>query len=121
METYGRFLFEFLDQFFSGFKDIFGGFFSGFQKIFNIGKYKEIVQYYKNDFSVSEWVLVAIRLRDAFPTVTASDFVSGNYMRMNYLTDNQANVPQEVNVDWFVITDEVLTGVGAVDVTNLLN
>ena len=62
METYGRFLFEFLDQFFSGFKDIFGGFFSGFQKIFNIGRYKEIVQYYKNDFSMPEWVLVAIAI-----------------------------------------------------------
>ena len=62
METYGRFLFEFLDQFFSGFKDIFEGFFSGFQKIFNIERYKEIVQYYKNDFSMPEWVLVAIAI-----------------------------------------------------------
>lgn len=78
---------------------------------------KKLTHYNTN----GEWVLVAIRLRDAFPTVTASDFVSGNYMRMNYLTDNQANVPLEVNADWFVITDEVLTGVGAVDVTNILN
>ena len=62
METYGRFLFEFLDQFFSGFKDIFLGFFSGIQKIFNIGKYNEIIQYYKNDFSASEWVLVALAI-----------------------------------------------------------
>ena len=78
---------------------------------------KKLTHYNTN----GEWKLVAIRLRDAFPTVTASDFVSGNYFRMNYLTDNQANVPLEVNADWFFITDEVLTGVGAVDVTNILN
>lgn len=78
---------------------------------------KKLTHYNTN----GEWVLVAIRLRDAFPTVTASDFVSGNYMRMNYLTDNQANVPLEVNTDWFIITDEVLTGVGAIDLTNSLN
>lgn len=65
--------------------------------------------------------MVAVRLRDVFPTVTASDFVSGNYFRMNYLTDNQANVPLEVNADWFIITDEVLTGVGAIDLTNSFN
>jgi len=68
-----------------------------------------------------DWKLVAIRLRDAFPTVTPSDFVSGNYMRMNYLTDNQMNVPLEVNTDWYMITDGVLTEAGAVDVTGLLN
>lgn len=64
------------------------------------------------------WKLVAVRLRDLFPTVTASDFVSGNYMRINYLTDNQANVPLEVNTDWFIITDDVLTGIGAIDLTD---
>ncbi len=62
METYGRFLFEFLDQFFSGFKDIFSGLFTGVQKIFNIGKYNDIIQYYKNDFSMPEWVLVALAI-----------------------------------------------------------
>ena len=62
METYGRFLYEFLDQFFSGFKDIFSGLFTGIQKIFNIGKYNDIIQYYKNDFSMPEWVLVAVAI-----------------------------------------------------------
>ena len=68
-----------------------------------------------------EWKLVAVRLKTLFPTVTASDFVSGNYMRMNYLTDNQAKVPLEINTDWFIITDEVLTGVGAIDLTSSFN
>ena len=62
METYSRFLFEFLNQFFSGFKEIFSGLISGIQKIFNIGGYTEIIQYYKNDFSMPEWVLVAIAI-----------------------------------------------------------
>ncbi len=62
METYGRFLFEFLNQFFSGFKEIFSGLISGIQKIFNIGGYTEIIQYYKNDFSIPEWVLVALAI-----------------------------------------------------------
>lgn len=69
----------------------------------------------------NQWQLVAVRLRDLFPTVTPSDFVSGNYMRMNYLSDNQANVPLEVNTDWFMITDGVLTEAGAVDITNTFN
>ena len=62
METYSRFLFEFLDQFFLGFRDIFSGFVTGIQKIFNIGKYSEIIKYYKNDFSIPEWILVAIAI-----------------------------------------------------------
>jgi hypothetical protein len=78
------------------------------------GASKKLVQYNTG----GEWKLVAVRLRDLFPTVTSSDFVSGNYMRMNYLTDSQANVPLEVNTDWFIITDDVLTGIGAIDLTN---
>lgn len=74
---------------------------------------KKLTKYNTN----GEWVLVAVKLRDLFPDVTPADFVSGNYMRMNYLTDNQANVMQEVNTDWFVITDAVLTEAGAVDLT----
>lgn len=69
----------------------------------------------------SEWQLVAVRMRDLFPDVTASDFTSGNYLRVNYLTDNQANIPLEVNADWFMITDGVLTEAGAVDVTDAFN
>jgi hypothetical protein len=68
-----------------------------------------------------QWKLVAVRLKTLFPTVTAADFVSGNYMRINYLTDNQANVPLEINTDWFIMTDEVLTGVGAIDLTGSFN
>ena len=62
METYLRFLFEFLNQFFSGFKEIFTGLWNGIKKICNIGEYTEIIQYYKNDFSIPEWILVAVAI-----------------------------------------------------------
>ena len=62
METYARFLYEFLQQFFSGFGDMIGGIFSGVQKTFNVVKYKEIIEFYKNDFSIAEWILVAIAI-----------------------------------------------------------
>lgn len=62
METYGRFLYEFLEQFFSGFQSIFGGIFEGIITIFNLEKYKEIIEQYKQDFGISEWVLVAIAI-----------------------------------------------------------
>jgi hypothetical protein len=78
---------------------------------------KKLAHYNTN----GEWQLVAVRLKDLFPDVTATDFVAGNYMRMNYLTDNQANVPLEINADWFIITDAVLTEAGAVDLTESFN
>ena len=53
METYGRFLFEFLSQFFSGFQEIFGGLWNGIVNIFNIPRYWGIIQNYANDFNVS--------------------------------------------------------------------
>ncbi len=62
METYGRFLFEFLNQFFSGFIDIIKGFISGIKNIFNIPQYSEIIGQYKDELSVSEWVLTAIAI-----------------------------------------------------------
>ena len=62
METYSRFLFEFLDQFFSGFKDIFVGLWNGIIKIFNIPEYYNIISHYKTDFSMSEWFLTGLAI-----------------------------------------------------------
>ena len=60
MNTFLRFLYELLGQFFTGFKSIFVGLFSGLVTIFNVNKYISIVQDYKNDLTVGEWILVAI-------------------------------------------------------------
>lgn len=62
METYGRFLFEFLNQFFSGFKDIFTGLWNGVLNIFNIPIYYDIIQHYANDFETSEWFLTGLAI-----------------------------------------------------------
>ena len=62
METYGRFLFEFLHQFFSGFGEIFGGLRKGIFSIFNIPEYYYIIQSYANDFKMSEWFLTGLAI-----------------------------------------------------------
>lgn len=60
MEAYGRFLYEFLNQFFSGFIDAIIGIWNGIKKIFNIPQYYDIIKHYQEDFSISEWVLTVI-------------------------------------------------------------
>lgn len=60
METYGRFLFEFLHQFFSGFGEIIGGIGKGIINIFNFSAYYSIVKHYANDFQQSEWFLTGL-------------------------------------------------------------
>lgn len=62
METYGRFLFEFLHQFFSGFGEIIGGIGKGILNIFNIPEYYAIVKHYANDFQQSEWLLTGLAI-----------------------------------------------------------
>ena len=62
METYGRFLFEFLHQFFSGFGEIFGGLGKGILNIFNFSAYYNIVKHYANDFQQSEWFLTGLAI-----------------------------------------------------------
>lgn len=60
MQTYVKFLYDFLDQLFRGFKIFFEGLIKGITQLFNIMAYKNIIKHYSNDFSVSEWVLFAI-------------------------------------------------------------
>ena len=60
MSTFFRFLYEFLSQFFSGIKHIVMGVFNGIKSIFNIPAYMKVISEYKNEFSMPEWLLVAI-------------------------------------------------------------
>ncbi len=57
MGTYTRFLYEFLAQFFAGLITILGGIGKGIGQLFNIPGYAKIIDHYKNDFSMAEWVL----------------------------------------------------------------
>lgn len=62
MDTLTRFLYEFLSQFFSGLISIVKGFTTGITQIFDIASYSKILDNYKNDFSMPEWVLVVLAI-----------------------------------------------------------
>ena len=62
METFTRFLYEFLSQFFSGLGTILSGLWEGICKIFDINSYRLILEAYKNDLSMPEWILVGIAI-----------------------------------------------------------
>lgn len=60
MDTFVRFLFEFMSVFFSGVGMIFKGLFGGILQMFNISEYLYTIEFYRKDFNMSEWVLVII-------------------------------------------------------------
>lgn len=60
MDTFVRFLFEFMSVFFSGVGMIFKGLFGGILQMFNISEYLYTIEFYRKDFKMSEWVLVVI-------------------------------------------------------------
>ena len=62
METFTRFLYEFLSQFFSGLGTIISGIGQGIGQIFDIKSYQTILEAYKNDLSMPEWILVGIAI-----------------------------------------------------------
>ena len=62
MDTYIRFLFEFMSVFFKGIASIFGGIFKGFIQMFNIQEYMYVIDFYKKDFNGGEWVLVILAI-----------------------------------------------------------
>ena len=62
MNTYMKFLYEFLNEFFAGLKTILFDIINGIKQLFDIPNYIHLIKEYKNDFSVQEWVLVAIAI-----------------------------------------------------------
>ena len=60
METFTKFLYDFLGQFFSGIGMMFSGIGKGIKAIVDIPAYTDIISKYKGDFSMPEWILVAI-------------------------------------------------------------
>ena len=58
METFTRFLYEFLSQFFSGLITILSGIVTGITQIFDIKSYQNILDAYKDDLTMPEWILV---------------------------------------------------------------
>ena len=62
IDTFFRFLYEFLLQAFSGVWLILKGIFDGIVTLFNVKSYIEIVNFYKGDFNGPEWLFVAIAI-----------------------------------------------------------
>ncbi|MBQ6494792.1 MAG: hypothetical protein IJI49_02190 [Bacilli bacterium] len=62
MDTYMRFLYEFLSQFFKGIELAIVGIFNGIKQIFNIKGYAKVVEFYREDFNGPEWVFVLIAI-----------------------------------------------------------
>ncbi len=62
MNTFFRFLYEFLGQFFLGIWKIIQGFYQGILQMFNVKGYAGVVEFYKNDFSGAEWIFVTIAI-----------------------------------------------------------
>ncbi len=62
MDTFIRFLFEFMSVFFDGIIMILKGIVFGFIQLFNVPEYAFIIQAYKNDFKVGEWILVILAI-----------------------------------------------------------
>jgi len=60
MNTFLRFLYEFLSQFFNGVVFIFQGIYKGFITMFNIPEYIKVINDYKKDFTIPEWLLVGV-------------------------------------------------------------
>ena len=60
MDTFLKFVYEFLSQFFNGLFSIFIGIWDGIKKIFSIKSYIEIANRYKGDFSTGEWILFGL-------------------------------------------------------------
>ena len=62
MDTFIRFLYEFMSVFFGGIIKIFQGFVSGILQMFDINGYISVVSLYRKDFKMSEWILVVIAI-----------------------------------------------------------
>ena len=60
MNTFIRFLFEFMSVFFSGLSKIFIGIFDGIVQMFNFSEYAYVIEFYRNDFGIGEWLLVVL-------------------------------------------------------------
>ena len=62
METFLRFIYEFLSIFFGSILRAFSSFFSDLSRAIDFKKYVSIINFYKEDFSGPEWVLFALTI-----------------------------------------------------------
>ena len=94
MDTFFRFLYEFLSQFFSGLNSIVMGLINGIGKIFDFKAYLNIVNYYKNDFNIPEWFLVGLAILIMI-IVLGLIFWGGYFLLRKYIRIRKSLVDQE--------------------------
>ena len=94
MDTFFRFLYEFLSQFFSGLNSIVMGLINGIGKIFDFKAYLNIVNYYKNDFNMPEWFLVGLAILIMI-IVLGLIFLGGYFLLRKYIRIRKSLVDQE--------------------------
>ncbi|MBQ6281971.1 MAG: hypothetical protein IJK66_00345 [Bacilli bacterium] len=102
MNTFLRFLYEFLSQFFNGIKYIIFGIFNGFKTIFNIPEYIKVVDHYKKDFTIPEWLLVALAILVTLIVlvliILGIYFLIRKYIRIRKSLVEQESLLEEVSV-----------------------
>lgn len=100
MNTFLRFLYEFLSQFFNGVKFIIEGIGKGFVSMFNIPEYIRVIEFYKNDFSMPEWLLVGLAVLITLAVlaliVFAIYFIIRKYIRIRKTLVEQESLLDEV-------------------------
>ena len=62
MDTYFRFLFEFLSVFFNGIGMMINGIVKGVIQIFNIKEYRYIIEFYRSDLTGGEMIMVVVAI-----------------------------------------------------------
>ena len=62
MNTFLKFLFEFLNQFYTGFITIGKSIFKGIGEILDFKSYISIINFYKEEFTAIEWIFVIIAM-----------------------------------------------------------
>ena len=62
MDTFFRFVYEFLLQFFQPIIDVFKTIFKAILEMFNVGDYIKILNFYKDDFNGAEWIFVCLAI-----------------------------------------------------------
>lgn len=100
MDTFLRFLYEFLSQFFTGVKFIVLGIFNGFVAIFNVPEYIKVINEYKDDLTLPEWLLVSLAILTTLIMlgliVLAIYFLVRKYIRVRKTLVDQESLLDEV-------------------------
>ena len=94
MDTFFRFLYEFLEQFFTSFILMFKGIINGVINMFNIKKYISIINFYKEDFTIPEWVLVVLAILIVLTIIGGIGFII-YYLIRKYLRFRKTIVEEE--------------------------